>query len=214
LNIKWIHHAPYKAHAKGKIEFCNGIINRDFQREASLAGFQTIEELNTAFWAWCDLVYNKKVNSTTGQAPDDRFLKGLPKIHKRIDDLDEFNRLFLFRENRKINKYGRLKLYKNEYPVTKLVHGTVVNVRFDPFNLGEVFIYDGDNNYIETTSVSKKVNNRSPIIPEEKKKSGQQISLDSKNYFTRLREKHLQQQKKNSQVNFTKIIKKEVGNNE
>ena len=66
------------------------IIKHDFQSEAALAGFKTLEELNTAFWAWSDVRYNQRVNSTTGQAPDERFIEALPKEHRRIEDLDKF----------------------------------------------------------------------------------------------------------------------------
>ena len=34
-----------------------------FQSEAALAGFQTLEELNSAFSAWLEVEYNAKVHS-------------------------------------------------------------------------------------------------------------------------------------------------------
>ncbi len=206
LKIKWIHHPPYKAHCKGKIEHCNKIIKNDFQKEASLARIHTVEELNTAFWAWCELEYNKRINSATGQAPDERFHDGLLTNHRRITDLEKLNMLFLFRDTRKITRYGKIKLYKNEYPVTQMPHGKVVTVRFDPFNLDEVFVYDSEDNFLEKTNPSKKVNNRAPNMPEEKKKTKQKISQESINYFTKLREEHLKIQKEKNSTDFSKII--------
>ncbi len=65
LEIKQLRHKPYQAHAKGKIEAVNRTIKNEFQAAASLSDFHTIEELNSAFWAWAEVVYNRRVHSTT-----------------------------------------------------------------------------------------------------------------------------------------------------
>ncbi len=213
LKIKQIHHRPYQAYCKGKIEAVMKIIKHDFQSEAALAGFKTLEELNTAFWAWAEVRYNQRVNSTTGQAPDERYLKALPKEHRRIEDIEKFNAMFLWRKYRKITKYGKVKLFSNQYPVQKLPHGKVVQVRFDPFDLDQIYIYDQQNNFLESTRPSKKVNNRATQVPEESKKDRTKVSQDSVNYFTRLREKHLQQQKRDHKMKFTKLFEKKEEQN-
>jgi len=195
LHISKIHHQAYCAFCKGKVEAQMKIILNQFQREAALCGFSSLEELNSAFWAWCDVYYNRKVHSSTGQTPDDRFLKGLKSGQMRITNLKAFNDLFLWRENRKITKYGNIKLHSNQYPVTKLPHGKVVTALFDPFDLGQVYIYDTDNNFVETTTWNKQVNNRVKGIPEEKQHSKQKISSDSRQYFANLREQHIKMQK-------------------
>ena len=190
MKIKQLHHKPYQAFAKGKIEACNKTIKYEFQLEAQLAGIQTLQELNTAFWAWAEVEYNKRAHSSTGESPDERFINGLPKYHRRVEDIEKFNAMFLWKENRTITKYGKIKLHRNQYPVEKIAHGIVVQVRFDPFNLAEVYIYDQDNNFIEKTTPSKMVNNRAPSVPEESKKSSAKVSQDSITYFSKLREKY------------------------
>ena len=206
LEIKQLRHKPYQAHAKGKIEAVNRTIKNEFQAEASLSDFHTIEELNSAFWAWAEVLYNRRVHSTTGEAPEERFLKGLPAQHRRISDLESFGRMFLWNESRTVSKYGKIKLYSNQYPVQQSPHGTVVQVRFDPFNLDEVYIYDGANHYLETTSPSKKVTNTAPNVPEESRKSRHKVSHASVAMFTRLREKHRKQLKDANQMPFSKLF--------
>ena len=208
LQIQQLRHKPYQAHAKGKIESLNRTVKYDFQAEAALGGFHTIEELNTAFWAWAEVVYNKRVHSATGETPDERFLKGLPKDHRRIEDLQSFARMFLWKESRTVSKYGKIKLYSNQYPVQQAPHGTVVQVRFDPFDLDELYIYDSTNHYLETTTPSKKLTNIAPDIPEESRKSPQKVSRESVAMFTRLREKHRQQLKEAHQMPFSKLFDK------
>ena len=214
LEIKQLRHKPYQAHAKGKIEAANRTIKNEFQAEAARAEFHTPEELNSAFWAWAEVVYNKRVHSATGETPDERFVKGLPKDHRRITDLESFNRLFLWKEHRTVSKYGKIKLYSNQYPVQKVPHGTVVQVRFDPFNLDEVYIYDAGNHYLETTSPSKKLSDTAPNIPEESKAGAKTVSKQSKAFFTRLREKHLNELKQSQQIPFSKLFEPKEQNDE
>jgi transposase InsO family protein len=77
LGIKKIHHGPYRSWAKGKAESVMKTIKRDFQAEAQRAGFKTLEELNSALWAWLDVEYNRRNHSSTGEPPATRFEKGL-----------------------------------------------------------------------------------------------------------------------------------------
>ena len=209
LGIKQLRHAPYQAHAKGKVEAVQKIVKHDFQAEAALADFHTIEELNSAFWAWSELEYNRRVHSSTGEPPDPRFLAGLPRapnLVRRISDIEKFNRMFLWKESRTVSKYGRIKLHGNQYPVTTQPHGTVVQARFDPFSLQEVHICRPDGTLLETTSPSKKVNDRVANIPQESAKSERKVSADSVAYFTKLREKHLQSRKQSLEMDFSKLL--------
>jgi len=206
LGIKQVRHRPYCAYCKGKIEADMKIILNQFQREAALAGFHALQELNSAFWAWMEMDYNKRVHSSTGQSPDERFLQGLPSAHRRITDLQAFNALFLWRENRTVTKYGKIKLHGNQYPVTTRPHGSVIQVRYDPFELREVAVYDGKGTVLETTSVSKQVTRQAPRIPEESRKAARKISEEARRYFTRLREQHHQMQLQSQETSFSAFL--------
>ena len=46
LRIKQIHHKPYQAYAKGKIEVVNRTIKYDFQKEAERAGMRNLGQTN------------------------------------------------------------------------------------------------------------------------------------------------------------------------
>ena len=209
LGMKKIHHKPYQAYCKGKVEAVNKIIKNDFQGEAQLAGFQTIEELNSAFAAWVDLEYNVRVHSTTGEAPDKRFADALHKDIRRVADIAWFEALFLSRVSRTVTKYGKIKLKSNEYPVTCSPHGTVVEARYDPFDLSRVFIFK-DKTCVETTSVSKLVN-RTAAVPEESKASPTEVSAHASNYFQVLREQHAKVLTQNlSPVSYSKLSPKDA----
>ena len=205
LRIKHVRHPPYQAYCKGKIEAANKIIKNQFQREAQVAGIRTIDELNSAFWAWMDLQYNPRVLAATGQSPDARFRAGLPPEHRRITDLDSFNALFLWRERRTVSKYGKIKLHGNQYPVTSVPHGTVVEVRFDPYDLAQLAIYAASGVLLETTSASRQVTTQVPNVPAESAAKPAQVSAAARAYFTRLREQHHAALRNRKQTSFTQF---------
>jgi transposase InsO family protein len=203
LRIKQLHHKPYCAWAKGKIEALQKIIKNEFQSEAAQAGIKTVEELNSAFWAWAEIEYNTRVHSSTGQAPDERFQQGLPKDHRRVEELGKFQAMFLWKQTRTVTKWGKVSLYANQYPVQSRPPKSVVQLRYDPFDLSQVFLYDPQTlALLETTSPTKQVNIRAPHVPEESRPNASQISTQSVAYFTRLREKHLLALKSQQDVSF------------
>jgi transposase len=188
LDIKKIHHGAFKAWCKGKVEAVMKTIKNDFQNEAQMAGFKTLDELNTALWAWMDVEYNMRIHSSTGQAPHERFIQGIPKDHRRVTDLQWFEDLFLLREKRKVTKYGNVKLCGNEYHSNSAVHGTTVEVRYNPFDLSKVYRFEGGTS-VETLQTRSLVNERAPKIAEESQHASQKVSEASQNYFSDLRKR-------------------------
>jgi putative transposase len=189
LGIKKVHHPPYQAWCKGKVEAIMKTIKLDFQADAQLAGFSTLDELNSALWAWMDVVYDRRIHSTTGEAPHKRYLEGLKNDHRRITDLSWFNNLFLLRENRTVTKYGVIKLFGNTYLVNKVSAGTTVEVRFDPFDLSSIYRFE-KGSAVETLQAAKMNQKEVNDLPEEKQKQKREISHDAAVHFAELREQH------------------------
>ena len=162
-------------------------LKNEFQSEAQRAGFRTLEELNTALWAWCDVEYNRRNHSSTGEPPDTRFTSGLPKDHRRITNLQWFESLFLVRDTRTVHKYGLIKLAGNKYHTTAPC-GTVIHVRYDPFDLSVVWRYEGDT--CAETLAARTLNN--PVaerLAEERDTPAPQVSQAAAAFFTELRER-------------------------
>jgi transposase InsO family protein len=203
LHIRELHHKPYQAFAKGKVEAVQKTVKNEFQNEATRAGMQTLEELNSAFWAWAEMEYNTRIHSSTGQAPDERFQQGLQNGHPRVEDLAAFQAMFLWKEKRTVSKWGTISLYGNRYPVHSRPPGAAVQVRYDPFDLAELLIYEPDGSArLEKTTASKQISTRAPSIPEESRATPAQISTQSVAYFSRLRERYLQSQKLRQEITF------------
>jgi len=206
LSIKELHHKPYQAHAKGKVEAVQKIIKNQFQNEAASAGMRTLEELNSAFWAWAELEYNRRIHSATGQSPDERFEQGLPKDQRRVEDLAAFQAMLLWKAPRTVSKWGKVSLYGNLYPVSSRPPKSIVEVRYDPFDLAEVLIYDPvSRTCLQKSSATKQRHTRAPSIPQESRKSAAEVSQQSVAYFSRLRERYLAGQKAGQQLSFDSL---------
>ncbi len=210
LKTAKLHHKPYQAYCKGKVEAVNKTIKNDFQAEAQRAGFKTLEELNSAFAAWVDLEYNLRIHSQTGEAPDKRFANALHSDIRRVADIAWFEALFLMRVSRTVTKYGKINCESNEYPVTCAPHGSIVEARYDPFDLSRLFIFK-DGACAETTSVSKLVNRTATALPEESKAANREVSSHASNYFQVLREQHARMLTENlSPVAYSKLSPKDA----
>jgi len=204
LNIAKIHHRPYQSWCKGKIESIMKTIKTEFQSEAALAGFLTLEELNSALWAWIDVEYHRRNHSTTGEPPADRFTSGLPKNHRRVEDLAWFEALFLMREERTVSKYGIVKVAGNTYR-TEAPAGSCVRIRYDPFDLRKVWRFE-DGRSVETLFPKKLNREVAPQIPEERRRTKPEISQAAGAYFTALRERHARLQAEARRPKYDKLI--------
>ncbi len=192
LGIKKIHHRAYSAWCKGKAENIMKTLKR-FQSEAILAGFKTIEELNSALAAWIEVEYNNKIHSGTGETPNERFRNNITKHPPgRITDIDKFNDLFLWRVERTIDKFGQIRFQANTYKIHGLPVGTTIQLRYNPFDLTNVKVYENNKFYciLKASKLSRKAVLN---MPEERKKNS--FSPEAAEYFRRIREKALELKK-------------------
>jgi len=206
LGVRKIHHPPYQAWCKGKIEAFMKTLLR-FQSEARQAGFKTIEELNQSLIAWIEIEYNNKIHSSTGETPNDRFRNGSEKKPlRRVQDLDQFNSLFFFREERVIDKSGYIRFNANLYK-TPLMPGEIVVIRFDPFNISQIAVFQNDKP-VGIVTATKLNQDRYAKMPESIPHSCQEVSESAQRYFERIRKKHLETTRKNADsISFSGIIK-------
>lgn len=203
LGVKKIHHGPYKSWAKGKVEAVMKTIKRDFQAEAQRAGFKTLEELNSALWAWLDVAYNRRNHSSTGEPPALRFEKGLPADHRRVSDLEWFENLFLLREQRKVGKWGTIKFAGNQYH-TQAAAGSSIEVRYTPFDLCTVWRFENGSK-VETLGLKKLVNCAVERLPEERQDAQHSVSAAAVDYFTALRQKHAELDQQKPTIDYHKL---------
>lgn len=208
IGSRKIHHPPYQAYCKGKVEIDMKKIKR-FQEEAVCAGICTIDELNQTLASWVEIEHNNKRHTSTGETPNERYARSVIKRPpKRVANLEEFNTCFLWRENRVVSKHGTISLNKNTYKIKDVGIGEKVKILFDPCDMGSVHIYY-TGKYHSTVSAYKISRKKYDYVPEEKKLSPQKTSAAAKRYFENIRKKDLERKAGKSGNAFSNIIDEE-----
>ena len=139
LNIRHLTAAPYSPEGKGKIERFMGTVDA-FLAEVQLLSPKTLKELNEAFWSWLEEAYNHKPHaSLAGKTPAAVFATDARPL--RFATAEELRDAFLWEEDRKVDQTGCFKLSGKVYDAGPAWAGQRVEIRFDPFDLTEVEVW-------------------------------------------------------------------------
>lgn len=159
LGMKLIHSRPYRPQGRGKIERFFNTVTSQFLTEITVidtpvqltvpgtdlaetvgedpagSAIGSLEELNTLFISWVQMVYHRQVHSTTGMTPLARWDAGWE--HRRPDrqDPDVIAEAFRWSATRKVTKTATVSLQGNIYQVDPLLAGTRIELIYDPFDL-------------------------------------------------------------------------------
>lgn len=176
------------ASSKGKIEAFFKTVQEDFFPEVIHAGVKTLEELNRLFWLWLKEEYNKKVHSETGKRPIDAWneIKDIRKVGS-----DKLEQIFLWRDDRSVNKETCLIRYENNrYEVDAKLRGKTVEIRFNPFDLTKIYVYYQGEFQCMATPYEMIQHQHRKVKAHEEARLGQREPLKSSiSYFKALEEK-------------------------
>lgn len=123
----------------GKIEAFNRLITSAFLAEVPAARITTLDELNEAWLAWSDGVYNVSVHGETGEKPRDRWRRRLADV--KFADEDKLRTAFLWTETRTPDKAGVFSLFGTEYQVGPKLAKKKIELRYDPENLARIEVW-------------------------------------------------------------------------
>jgi transposase InsO family protein len=158
---------PRRPQGKGKIERLIRTFKDSFVKEANLAGFTSLEELNQAFRGWLEKNYHQQIHSEIGPTPLERWDKDADKIAAITPE--HIRRALMLRTKRRVQEQtGTIYLDGMEYACSKEVAGQTVEVRWhvDVIESIEVWL---DGRYVETAGLSERPTSlpRTPVIEEE-----------------------------------------------
>jgi len=149
LGIRLCHSRPYQPMGRGKVERLFRFIDTSFKPEAyqliENGKISTLEELNRALSAWLDGYYHVRVHGGTGETPKARLEKS--RREPRRIPVTELIDIFLWEEERKVDKTGCVKVAGNLYEVDLELAGKTVVLRFDPFDLSVIQVWHNDRRY-------------------------------------------------------------------
>ena len=170
LNIRLIHRTARDAPPGGLIERFFETVQDQFEAEVRAGTILTLSQLNRTFFAWLEMSYHRRVNSETGQAPEERRRTGLTVI-RRVD-MEEAARSFMKREERHVHRdFSDIRLNGRFYRVDRRLRGDKVEVRYDPYSdMKIVLIYSGREEYLGKGELYARERGDTPGPPPSPKK--------------------------------------------
>ena len=137
LGIAKIHSTPRYPVSRGKIERVFRTLREQLLQEVENLEPLPIEELNRYLQGWVN-VYHKTVHSATEQTPTERF-EGRPL--RPVPNADFLEQAFWQWSTRTVSGHGEIKFQSNIYRVDPSFSRRKVVVRYDPFDLSRLYIW-------------------------------------------------------------------------
>jgi transposase InsO family protein len=139
LGITKIHSTPGYAPSRGKIERLFRTVRDELLCEVEALPAMSLEELNRYLTAWVNGQYNGRLHSRTGKSPLDRWEQS--EVAVRTVTPLALQQAFLLWARRKVGTTGEVKLAGNLYYADPTLAGLTVMLRYDPFDLGQVWLW-------------------------------------------------------------------------
>ena len=166
--------------AKGKVEKAFQYIYQKLETELLLrTPPPTIGQANEYLAALITQDYHRRIHSSTGQTPEERFLSFPPKYRRFVSD-KALTMIFLPFEKAHVTKTGLIRLNKRQYLAPDLrLYNKWVEVRYDPLDLSKVYVWFQDEFFGEANLYVPDDDylNRQELI--EKMKTAPEITLPS-----------------------------------
>lgn len=175
LRIHHLNTRPYSPEAKGKIERFNRTVE-EFLQEARLEKPQTLEQLNELFRVWLSEGYNHREHSAlSGKSPAQSFTQDTKPL--RFPPLQALRDAFLWEKTPKVDKSGCFSLEGVIYEAGMEWIGKKVLVRYDPFDLSLVEIWDRNEKKKLVSPINIGEYNRNVKRPKEELEKASQSKL-------------------------------------
>jgi transposase InsO family protein len=172
LGIHLSHSRVGRPQGRGKIEKFFQFVDSSFKHEAyrqiESGRISTLEELNAAFAGWLDGYYHLRVHGGTNQTPKERLLAS--QREPRRVAVTELTDIFLWEEERKVDKTGCVKVAGNLYEVDLELVGLKALLRYDPFDLSVIQVWHNKKRYNNALPVDLTRPYHSRVKPDEPQK--------------------------------------------
>lgn len=139
LGIRLLHHKPYAAWSKGKIERLFRTVQLGFESTLCLPEERvtSLQELNAKLSAWLQNHYHQRQHSSTGMTPQARFQSGAEHLRQLEFSASALEKLFHTRTQRTVRKNGIVRINNQYYEVDLSLRGRRIELRYNPFAQGK-----------------------------------------------------------------------------
>jgi transposase InsO family protein len=161
LGIQLLHHKPYQAWSKGKIERLFLSIQTDFEQRLIFNPVDSLDELNRRFWHWLETEYHRRPHKgLDGQTPLDRFAERSHHL-RLLDPQMDIDGLFLARKLRRVRRDATFSLDGRVFEAPVALRGRQIEVRYQPFTFARVEIHFDGQFVARAIPCDKQLNSRS-----------------------------------------------------
>jgi transposase InsO family protein len=138
LGVQLINTRPYSPQSKGKLERFWGTLKMNWLRAIDWKQFKTISELQESLneYIW---EYNNTNHSVTMETPQERFLKDYSSF--RYEPIEYLDKVFLFKEKRRIGNDGVIRLNNREYQIHSRYAGQRIEFSYMPEDPSIVYAF-------------------------------------------------------------------------
>ncbi len=120
--------------------------------------FHSLEDVNDSYHHFLDAGYNNTLHSSIGMTPRERYLKDFDSLCFVEKSVVEES--FLHRITRKVTPTATVSLFNVSYEVPQHYIGRVINLRYRPEDLSEIYICEGESGKrLHTVKPVKKLDN-------------------------------------------------------
>ena len=157
--------------------------------------------MNESLWAWLERVYHQRIHSETGATPLDLYRSQIEQIKKA--DPVRLQRAFLWRFTRRVSSSGFLSLFGNQYGVDSQWTGKKLELRLDPYDLSDVFVFEKQ---VPIGKATIKTQKKQRIIEIERTAPPQPILESGISFLSVLRQEYRQQrQREIASISFRQV---------
>lgn len=158
LGIELIHAKPYSPESKAKIERSFRTIKDGWMRCTDWNEFKTLDDVNESLKKFIYNEYINKIHSSTLETPNERWHNDFKKVRFLKETfIDE---CFLHRINRKVRKDQTILINHNYYDIPHKYVGLTIEIRYNPINLEEVYIFENEEKVYTCKIVDKIANSK------------------------------------------------------
>lgn len=187
LTIRLTHSKPYRPQGRGKIEKLFRFVDQSFLPEAEAlirtGELRTLEQLNELFWAWLDVAYLNRIHGVTKQTPKERFEQDTEPL-RRIDPV-ALREVFLWEEERTVDKTHCFSLHGNTYEVDPALARRRILLRFDPYDLSQIQVWHEKTQYPDAVPFRLRQTRHPKVEPAEGA-----VAAEGLNYLELARQEH------------------------
>lgn len=156
LGVELIHAKPYSPESKAKIERSFRTIKDGWMRCSDWNSFKSLDDVNESLKIFLYNEYINKKHSSTNETPNERWHNDYDKIELLEETfIDES---FLYRVNRKVRHDQTIKINNKYYDVPFKYVGLNIEIRYNPNDLCEVYIFENNKN-IHSCKIVDKISN-------------------------------------------------------